>query len=173
MVAGSGGVLMHPEAATFVAATAGRVGPVGSVLELGGRNINGSVRSSFPGADYLSVDISPGPDVDVVCDATTYRPDRRFDVVVCCEVLEHVEQPDLFVATAWEALRPGGWLILTMACPPRPAHSGFDGNELRPGEHYRNVDPDMLAGWLADWKDVEVEPHHDRGDVYAVARKPD
>lgn len=164
---------MHPDAAAFVALAAGRLGPFDSVLELGGRNINGSVRHYFPGAGYLSVDITPGPDVDIVCDATTYRPDRQFDAVVCCEVLEHVEHPDGFIATAWGSLRPGGWLILTMACPPRPAHSGFDGDQLRPGEHYRNVDPDLLAHWLAGWKDTDIETHHDRGDVYAVARKPD
>ena len=87
-------------------------------------------------------------------------------------ILEHVEHPDGFIATAWGSLRPGGWLILTMACAPRPAHSGVDGNELRPGEHYRNVDPDLLARWLAGWKDTEIEAHS-RGDLYAVARKPD
>lgn len=164
---------MHPEAAAWVEHAAGRLGPFESVLELGGRNINGSVRHYFPCASYLSVDIIPGPDVDIVCDATTYRPDRRFDAVVCCEVLEHVEHPDRFVVTAWEALRPGGWVILTMACPPRPAHSGVDGNELRRGEHYRNVDPSLLARWLAGWENTKIEAHHRRGDVYAVARKPD
>ena len=156
-----------------MALTACRLGPFDSVLELGGRDVNGSVRPYFNGARYLSVDISPGPGVDVVADATTYRPDERFDCCVCAEVLEHVPDPDGFVATAWGSLRPGGWLILTMACPPRMAHSGVDGGPLRPGEHYRNVTADMLARWLVGWKDAEIETHEDRGDMYAVARKPD
>ena len=164
---------MHPEAASFVALTAHRLGPFDSVLELGGRSVNGSVRQFFPGAEYVSVDIAPGPGVDVVADATTYRPDQRFDAVICCEVLEHAEDADGFIATAWGSLKPGGLLIFTAACPPRPAHSAVDGGPLRPGEHYRNVDPDMLARWLIGWKDVDIEVYDDRGDIYAVARKPD
>lgn len=163
---------MHSEAAAFVALTAERLGPFVSVLELGGRNVNGSVRPYFPGAHYTSVDITPGPEVDVVADATTYRPEAQFDAVVCTEVLEHVEAPDGFVATAWGSLRPGGVLILTAACPPRAAHSATDGGPLRPGEFYRNVAPDMLARWLVGWKDAEIETYEDRGDIYAVAMKP-
>lgn len=164
---------MHVEAAAFVALTARRLGPFDSVLELGGRNVNGSIRPYFPGAKYLSVDITPGPEVDVVADATTYRPEERFDCVVCCETLEHVPDPDGFVATAWGSLRPGGLFILTAACPPRAAHSAVDGGPLRPGEYYRNVPEDMLARWLVGWKDAEIETHEDRGDIYATARKPD
>jgi SAM-dependent methyltransferase len=164
---------MHIEAASFVALTAARLGPFGSVLELGGLNINGSVRPYFPGAQYVSVDIVPGPGVDVVADATTYRPDDRYDAVVCCEVLEHVPDPDGFVATAWGSLHPGGLFILTAACPPRAAHSAVDGGPLRAGEYYRNVDVDLLARWLVGWKDTEITVHEDRGDVYALARKPD
>ncbi len=164
---------MHVEALGFVAITAHRLGPFGSVLELGGRNVNGTPRPLFPGAQYVSVDIVDGPGVDIVCDATTYRPDERFDAVVCCEVLEHAEDADGFVATAWGALKPGGLLIFTAACPPRAPHSAVDGGPLRAGEFYRNVDPALMASWLVGWKDAEIETHEDRGDIYATARKPD
>ena len=163
---------MHPEAASFVAMAAYQLGPFDTVLELGGRYVNGSVRPNFVGARYVSVDIVAGPEVDVVADATTYRPDEKFDVVVCAEVLEHVDHPEEFVATAWSALRPGGWLILTAACPPRAAHSGTDGGALRNGEWYQNINPDMLRRWLVGWDQTEIEVHDDRGDVYAVARRP-
>src|SRR5687768_6081838 len=102
---------MHVEALSFVAKTNRRLDPFGSVLELGGRNVNGTPRPLFPAADYVSVDIVDGPGVDIVCDATLYRPETRFDAVLCLEVLEHAEDPDGFIATAWGALRPGGWLI--------------------------------------------------------------
>jgi len=163
---------MHLAAASFVAVTAARLGPFESVLELGGRAVNGTVRPYFPGARYLSVDICPGPEVDIVADATTYRPDERYDAVVCTEVLEHVTDPDGFVATAWGALRPGGVFILTAACPPRGAHSAVDGGPLRTGEFYRNVEETSLAAWLVGWKDTEIEVHEDRGDIYALAVKP-
>lgn len=163
---------MHIEAASFVALTAHRLGPFESVLELGGRDVNGSVRPYFPRARYVSVDIAPGPGVDVVADATTYRTEERYDAVVCCETLEHAEDADGFVATAWGSLRPGGLFILTAACPPRAAHSAVDGGPLRAGEFYRNVDPALMASWLVGWKDVDIEVHDDRGDIYAVAVKP-
>jgi SAM-dependent methyltransferase len=168
----AGGWLVHLEAASYVALTAHRLGPFDSVLELGGLNINGSVRPYFPGARYVSVDIVPGPGVDVVADATTYRPEDRFDAVVCAEVLEHVPDPDGFVATAWGSLRPGGLFILTAACPPRAPHSAVDGGPLRAGEYYKNVEQASLAAWLVGWKDVDIEVHADRGDIYATAVKP-
>jgi SAM-dependent methyltransferase len=164
---------MHLEAAAFLAVTAHRLGPWGSVLDLGGRDVNGSPRNLFAGARYVSVDIVGGPGVDVVADATTYRPTERFDLVICAEVMEHVPDPCGFVATAWGALRPGGWFIVTAACPPRAPHSAVDGGPLRPGEFYKNVTEDVLASWLVGWKDAEIETHEDRGDVYALARKPD
>lgn len=40
---------------------------------------------------------------------------RTFDVVSMCEILEHLEQPELVVAAAIGLLRPGGRFILT--CP--------------------------------------------------------
>jgi SAM-dependent methyltransferase len=164
---------MHVEAAAYVALAAHRLGPFDSVLELGGLNINGSVRQFFPGARYVSVDIVPGPGVDVVADATMYRPDERYDAVVCCEVLEHAVDADGFVATAWGALKPGGLFLITAACPPRAPHSAVDGGPLRPGEFYKNVTADRMAAWLVGWKDAEITVHEDRGDIYAVARKPD
>ncbi|MCA1572420.1 MAG: hypothetical protein LC798_19390 [Chloroflexi bacterium] len=76
------------------------------------------------------------------------------------------------VEAAFAVLRPGGVVILTMACEPRPPHSGVDGGPVYPDEFYKNVDPAELEGWLSGFKDVTVETHLERGDLYAVARKP-
>ena len=40
-------------------------------------------------------------------------PDRRFDVVVCSEVIEHVTYPEAIVAQISGFLKPQGWCILT------------------------------------------------------------
>ena len=69
-------------------------------------------------------------------------------------------------------LVPGGRLIVTCATDPRAPHSGHDGGVLRAGEHYRNIPETELKAWLADWADVEIEVHADRGDLYATAVKP-
>lgn len=163
---------MHMQAWAFVAEAARECGPFERVVELGGRNVNGSVRDLFGGVFYLAVDIADGPGVDVVADCCTWRSDDRFDAVVCCEVFEHEQRwPDL-CATAFEVLEEGGVAILTMAAPGRAPHSAFDGGPLRGDEWYGNVDPDELARTLerVGFGKVEVDTSN-FGDVYALAWK--
>lgn len=163
---------MHPEAFAYVATKVRELGPFADVVEFGSRDINGSVRSLFPLAAYLGIDIEPGPGVDFVANAARYRTAVGHDCVVCLETLEHTAEAQQIIGAAWEVLRSNGALIVTMACDPRAPHSASDGGLVQPGEYYRNVDPDELAAWLADFKDVDIEVHTDRGDLYAVARKP-
>jgi len=164
---------MHPEARAFVAGVAPRAG-ARWVVELGARDLNGTVRDLFPSArGYTGVDLVAGPGVDVVADAADWRPDRAPDLVVCCEVLEHTPRPEAVVRNAAAMLAPGGRLVVTAAAPPRAAHSAVDGGPLRPGEYYRNVPDDELRAWLrgAGFACEALESHPDRGDVYALARK--
>lgn len=150
---------MHREALDWVSEFAPE-GPV-SVLDLGGRDVNGSPRSLFPDAtDYRVLDILPGEGVDIVADAATWTPDRQYDVVVCCETFEHARLWREICATAYEACRPGGRFIVTCAGPGRPLHSGVDGyGRLHPGEWYDNVDPGDLEKVLqgCGWREIEME----------------
>jgi SAM-dependent methyltransferase len=163
---------MHPEALAWVAKAARVHGPFASVVDAGGRDVNGSPRLLFPNSRYVAVDLSPGPGVDVTADAAQWRPDDPVDLVLSVEVLEHAGDPAALVAAAADCLRPGGRLIVTCATDPRAPHSGVDGGALADGEHYQNIAPEELKGWLADWDDVEIEVHLDRGDLYATAVKP-
>lgn len=162
---------MHPEAYEWVRRHAV---PAATVLDLGGRDINGNCRPLFPDAAYTVLDIAAGDNVDIVADAATWTPDGEYQVVVCTEVFEHTEVwPDI-IATAYKACAPGGVFILTMAGPGRPAHSAVDGGwQLHPGEYYRNVHPDRLRRELehAGWVDVIVDQQHSPADVRAVARR--
>lgn len=163
---------MHVQAYDFVAAHATEA-PV-EVLEIGSCDVNGSVRPLFPGATrYHGLDIVAGPGVDEVADAADWHAPDSFDVVVSTEVLEHAPRWEDVVRNAWEALRPGGQLILTCATDPRPPHSAIDGWEVRAGEHYRNVPADEVVDLLerlgcVDWS---IETHADRGDLYLWARQ--
>lgn len=163
---------MHPEALAFVARTAQRFMAPTSVLDCGGRDINGSPRLLFPGSTYLVIDLEDGPGVDVVGDARQWRPTSPVDLVLSVEVLEHAPDPEGLLRAAWECLVPGGRLIVTCATDPRAPHSGHDGATLQPGEYYRNVAEHDLKEWLADWDDIEIEVHPDRGDLYGTAVKP-
>lgn len=164
---------MHGEAYAWVAALA--TDDSVSVLDLGGRDINGNCRPLFPHADYTVLDIAPGPNVDIVADAATWVPDRAYDIVVCTEVFEHTAVWPQICHTAFKACTADGVLILTMAGPGRPAHSAVDGGwQLHPGEYYANVFPDKLRAVLEQvgWRDVVVDQQHSPADVRAVARKP-
>lgn len=58
--------------------------------------------------------------------------DGPFDVVTMCEILEHLEQPEMVLAAAMKLLRPGGRFVLT--CPhddaiPDPEHVRIWGHD--------------------------------------------
>lgn len=114
------------------------------VIEIGSRNINGSVRKLFSNAHWIGLDLYPGPDVDWAGNALDYIPDYTVDLVVCCEVLEHTDQWKELVAKSASWLRPMGKLLVTCAGPGRKPHSHHDGRRLRPGEHYENISDLML-----------------------------
>src|SRR5712675_1826103 len=40
-------------------------------------------------------------------------PSASFDGIVCAEVIEHVDEDDLFIQQVSRVLKPGGWLYLT------------------------------------------------------------
>lgn len=163
---------MHNEAFAWVAAHATQ--DEVTVLDLGGRNVNGSVRDLFPNATkYVAVDIREGEGVDVVADAATWVPDDEYDVVVSTECFEHTAVWPEICLTAFKATRPGGRLILTMAGPGRSEHSAIDGGPIQPGEYYGNVDPEHLKHTLitAGFKDVVVDSRVSPADTRAVASK--
>lgn len=165
---------MHAEAYGWISETLTRLPAPRSVLEFGSRNINGSVRGLFQDVVYVGVDQRPGPDVDVVADAVTYRPETPVDLLVCAEVLEHADQAQALVANAVSCVRPGGHLLITCAMPHRRRHSGTDGGPVRWGEYYQNVRPAELEAWLATaGAHVRIcETHPQRGDLYVLAEVP-
>lgn len=150
---------MHAEAMEYIErfATTDAV----RVLDIGGRDINGSPRHLFPNAaSYVVVDLHDGPGVDVVGDVLEWTPPHPFDVVVCAEVFEHTPDWPEILERSFGLLAPGGRLVVTCAGPGRGVHSAIDGEwRLHPGEHYANVDSDDLAAGMlsAGFVDVKVE----------------
>jgi SAM-dependent methyltransferase len=68
------------------------------------------------GGTYLGCDISQtaGKSVGVICTVTRLPfADRSFDVVLCSEVLEHVEDPDGAFGEMLRVLKEDGHLIVT------------------------------------------------------------
>lgn len=168
---------MHPEAlkAVQTAVRGLHLRHASAVLDVGGRDVNGTPRGLFaPSTIYLVLDIEPGPNVDIVADVRTWEPPKEeaYDVVLSTEVFEHLEDWPVALMTMGRALRPGGTMIVTAAMDPRPPHSGLDGWDLRDGEFYENVDPNLLGFAMARVGVADpVVWTHPRGDVYAYGQK--
>jgi SAM-dependent methyltransferase len=143
---------MHDEAFRYVVEQASKLNTEGiDVLDLGGRNVNGTTRELFRhAARYVSVDIRDGEGVDIVCDAADLDLGELFDVVVSTELLEHAERAAEIVVAARRHLKPGGKFIATMAGPGRRPHGASGETNPPPGEFYLNVEPPTLTSWLRD-----------------------
>lgn len=118
---------------------------LGSVLEVGSFDVNGSPRSVLAGraSAYVGVDIEPGPGVDVVLSGESlfpHFPAGHFDAVVCCECLEHTVRPWLVVDQLKAVLRPGGLLFVSTPTFGFPLHR-------YPIDCYR-FGEDAYRGWL-------------------------
>jgi hypothetical protein len=164
---------MHYAAWEYVVKELERIGPRKRVLEIGSRDVNGSVRRLFNGAKYIGLDIEDGAGVDVVAYPRPFviACPRQFDAVLCLEVLEHDPQPMETIRAARMALvDSGGVFILTAAGVGRIPHSAVDGAEVRENEHYENISRAALEGWLSEsfGERFEVEEWGDR-DIRAIS----
>jgi SAM-dependent methyltransferase len=141
-----------------------------NVVEVGSFDVNGSVRESllaYDPASYVGVDISPGPNVDVVWDATKlldkFAP-RSFDVVLSTEMIEHVRDWRAALDGMKRLCKPSGVVVITTRSP------GF-GYHGYPHDFWRYTLSDM-ALIFADFDIDLLEPDPDASQqgVFLKAR---
>ncbi len=84
---------------------------------------------AYHGVDYSSARIAKaeasGYGTYQVGDLYTVLPEiqERFDLIICFEVLEHLEEPELIVGAMRRLLRPGGVIVATVpVAMPDKAH---------------------------------------------------
>lgn len=133
-----------------------------SVLEVGSRYINGTIRTMFRRCDYLGLDLAPGPLVDAIWHVADYAfsGDRKRDTVISLEALEHDKRWSESLKAMAELTRPGGLLVITCAGPGRPEHGTHrsdPSSSPATNDYYRNVDEDMFWSALrktdfSDWR---------------------
>jgi SAM-dependent methyltransferase len=84
------------------------------ILDVGAGH--GDFAEIFIGRDYISLDVVPYAEVDLVCDLTQQVPFRpgTFDVIVLMNVLEHVFAFEKLMASLSALLKPGGRLIMAV-----------------------------------------------------------
>lgn len=89
------------------------------IIEVGACSINGSIRplmESYQPKEYIGVDISKGPSVDMVCavdELVSKFGKQSFDVVISTEMLEHVKDWRKAFHNLKAICRENGILFLT------------------------------------------------------------
>jgi hypothetical protein len=76
----------------FLREVKAKIGQPKRILEVGSLNVNGSAREVFQeGAEvYQGIDLVEGEGVDLVMDIKDYNSNYHdFDLIICCETLEH------------------------------------------------------------------------------------
>lgn len=112
------------------------------VVELGAGDVNGSLRpfvESMRPTEYIGVDITKGPGVDVICPAEKARErfgDESFDLVISTEMVEHIQDWRTVISNMKHICRPGGVILLTVPSIGFPYHGW-------PYDFWRFEDSDM------------------------------
>jgi SAM-dependent methyltransferase len=140
------------------------------VLEVGSMDVNGSLRpfvEALGPSYYVGVDIAMGPGVDRVLNAKglvdAYGA-KKWDLVICAEMLEHCPEWQEAVYQMKESLDDDGWIVVTTVGPGFPNHDW-------PGDYWRFTGTTMTEA-LGDLADLEVivrtEPE---SSVFAIGRR--
>jgi len=81
----------------------------------------GTLGDLFPDLKLFGTDLLPRPGnlkPEVVWHQQDlnqpWRPEQLFDLVICSEVVEHLENPRQLFRDLATLIRPGGWLVMTM-----------------------------------------------------------
>jgi SAM-dependent methyltransferase len=143
----------------------------GQVLEIGGQRLDSCAIDLFrePRFSYhnLDLEVSDIPDT-IAADITDCRDtiaDESFDIVVACDVFEHIDRPWLAAAEISRMLKPGGLVIANTLFAWR--------NPPGPVDYWTYL-PESLEFLFSGLECLEKgydQSEVERGTVYLVGRK--
>lgn len=93
------------------------------VLEVGSGDINGNNNYLFTESHHLKLDVTTGPNVDLVGFAHELKfVDGYFDTIISTECFEHDRYYQASLTNIVRMLKPGGLFLFTCATTGRPEH---------------------------------------------------
>ncbi|UCG35436.1 MAG: methyltransferase domain-containing protein [Candidatus Omnitrophota bacterium] len=141
-----------------------------SVIDVGALDVNGSLRSiveTLNPASYIGVDLQRGAGVDKICKAENLISEfgyDRFDLLISCELLEHVRNWRKVIHNIKCVLKPGGIILITT----RSKGFGYHG---APFDFWRYEVSDM-KDIFSDFDIETIEKDYLYPGVFIKARKP-
>jgi SAM-dependent methyltransferase len=91
--------------------------PLHTIIEIGGGTamMRPIIKKTCQCSKYISTDIAPTENTDVVCDATDMIfEDNEADAIVAFEVMEHIEDTNKFLSESARVIKSNGYLILSV-----------------------------------------------------------
>lgn len=150
-------------------------------LDIGGRNVNGSIHSFLPESKITIVDIIDDIGVDYHADfsdkniVSKLSFNKKFNLAISTEVFEHTPNWRDIIYNMFDSIISGGWILITCATDGRPRHSAIDGHQLSDteDEYYSNVSKDDFVSYI-EMFDMTIhlfEINNNPNDLYALLRK--
>lgn len=139
------------------------------VLDIGSHDYNGSYKELFKDGSslYLGIDITPGPNVDIILGSKVWDWLNPVDAIISGQVLEHVEDVPALFAQLKEKLKLGG-LLCIIAPSAGPPHD-FP-------HWYRNYSIESMTGFVKDAGfevlSCTIDPSCQWCDCCCIASKP-
>jgi SAM-dependent methyltransferase len=136
------------------------------VIEMGSLDINGSARPYFEAAQYVGVDLGPGPSVDVAVPGHLLdEPSGSFDCAISANCFEHNPYWLETFVNMLRLVRKGGLVLFTCASTGYREHgtrrSAPEASPLTLAigwDYYRNLTARDFTGrldlrlWCSDWR---------------------
>ena len=100
------------------------------ILDIGSYDINGSLKPLFEKGQYIGMDMSEGPNVNIVASAHDIPfKDNYFDIVLSSSCFEHDDMFWISFLEMCRVLKPGGFMYIN--APSIGPYHGYPGDNWR------------------------------------------
>lgn len=159
---------MHKEQTSYVKKQLTKYKPYGNVVEIGSKDINGNNRAFLGDVNYIGLDLSAGPNVDVVAHFadTSYK---NLDMIISTEALEHDCRWFETLQNIYKSLKKGGVAIITAAGYGRPEHGtrrSHPQDSPDTTDYYRNITMSFVYDAFNKFDVNVVDVVEKGGDIY-------